>query len=128
MFKSIALFSFTFLMLVSCGSEKKPSEGGSFSDQAEEIESNSNLSAACEKDLKKYSSFLDEAREYAKKQNEGHDFTEAEEDEWKKKTNELMKELATSATAYTDVNCIMAFQEVQMEFTKVMMEMAKANM
>ncbi len=128
MSKNIFLFCLSMILFISCGGEKKPTQEDSFTEKSEEIESKSNLSSACEKDLKKFGKYLDEAKAYVQKQADGYEPTEEDEQEWKTKTMNLAREMTSSAGAYSDVDCIMAFQEIQMEFSQVMMEMAQAQM
>ncbi len=122
------LLGFLLICFFACGGDKKPSEGGSFTKDADKIESESNLSAACEKDLAKYGEFLDDARAFIKKRAEGVELTEADEKEWNKKTQALAMEFTTSAGAYTDPNCAIAFSKMQASFNQVMMELARAQM
>ena len=127
MYKFQLLLILSIFVIFACGDSKKKASDQSISKEARQIESESNLSAACEKDLKKYAAFLDDAKELLKKHTSSQGLSEAEEKEWEKKSRDMAKEFATSATAYTDPNCALAISKVQGEFTKVMMEMAQSR-
>ena len=113
--------------MVACGGKEKSAEEHSFSKEADKIESESNLSSACEKDLKKYAEFLDDAKEMMKRHSEGQEMSSSDKAEWQDKAQELMKEFATSMGTMSNPDCVMAFSKIQTEFSQTMMKMAQAQ-
>lgn len=120
-------FLISILLILSCGGKTGTTDDESLSKEADKIESESNLSSACEKDLKKYASFLDDAKVMIKKHAQGTKMSKADQEEWNEKTKDLMKEFSTSAGAMTNPDCAVAFSKIQGEFTQVMMQLAQAQ-
>lgn len=114
--------------MLSCGNDKKSQKEASFSDKADEIDAQSDLSSACQKDLKKYGAFLDDIKAFIQSHSDGQSYTAEEKKMWQKKSQDLAREFATSAGAHTEPRCMIAMTNIQAEFSQTMIKMAQINL